>query len=199
MIRMLSSALGAAALTAAAPAQVTGPETRLCGDYGEPHPDMPGEFGQFAFLIGDYDVGVRNWDAETESWGEPEYFARWNGRYIFGGRAIADEWFDPGYGYREASGAGINIRLRDAEADVWKTAWHSTANTEVRELRQAVREDGKLHLWQVWPEAPERNVWFETYEDGRWARISMARDEETGDWVPSVKLDAVPAECAAAE
>ncbi|MEE2526128.1 hypothetical protein V0U79_07095 [Hyphobacterium sp. HN65] len=42
--------------------------------------------------------------------------------------------------------------------------------------------------------APERRVWFETYEAGEWARISQARGEN-GEWVNSVMLHAVPADC----
>ena len=182
---------------AAAPAfaQVTGAETRRCGDYGQPAEGMPEEFGQFAFLIGDFDVGSEPWDPETGRWGEAQYYARWNGYYGFGGRAIFDEWYDPGYGYREGSGAGINIRLWDAASGQWHTAWHYTANNEVRELRQEVREDGLMWLWQVYPEAPERRVFFEVYEDGEWARISQVQDEATGEWVNSVRLHARPADC----
>lgn len=196
MNRCFLTFFSSAAFIAIAEAQVTGPETRLCGDYGAPHPDMPDEFSQFSFIIGDYDVGIRNWDEETGDWGAPQFFARWNGRYIFGGRAIADEWYDPGYGSREQSGAGVNIRIFDPEAGLWETAWHYTANYEVRELHQQVRDDGKLWLWQVYPAAPERRVYFETYEGGEWGRISLRLDEDTGEWVNAVKLHAVPASCA---
>lgn len=183
-------------LTAApAFAQVTGDETRWCGNYGAPAEGMPAEFGQFAFIIGDFDAVIEPWDAEAGAWGEPLYTARWNGRYGLGGRAIIDEWYDPGYGYREGSGAGINIRIWDAEAGLWETAWHYTANNEVRELHQQVRADGRLWLWQVHPEAPERNVWFETYDNGEWARISQARDEATGEWVNARRIYARPADC----
>ncbi|MEE2566179.1 hypothetical protein [Hyphobacterium marinum] len=58
-------------------------------------------------------------------------------------------------------------------------------------------DDGRLHLWQVYPEADQRNVWFETYEDGEWARISQSRDADTGEWVNAVMLYATPAECPA--
>lgn len=188
------SLLAAAMLAAGAEAQVTGEGTVRCGDYGAPHPDMPEEFAQFAFIIGDFDVGYRTWDAEAGDWAEPQFYARWNGYYGLNGRAIIDEWFDAGYGYREGAGAGINIRLYDPDAGRWETAWHYTANHEVRELHQQVREDGRLWLWQVYPEAPERHVWFEVYEDGEWARISQTRNEE-GDWVNAVMLHAIPADC----
>jgi hypothetical protein len=77
-----------------------------------------------------------------------------------------------------------------------RTARHYTANFEVRELRQRVlEEDGRLHLWQVYPAAKERNVYFETYDDGRWARIDQRQDPETGEWSPAIMLEAIPAEC----
>jgi len=59
---------------------------------------------------------------------------------------------------KEISGAGVNIRIYDAEAGLWKTAWHDTGNNEVRELHQQVRDDGQLWLWQVYPEAPARSA-----------------------------------------
>ncbi|GJL97731.1 MAG: hypothetical protein DHS20C06_15480 [Hyphobacterium sp.] len=177
-------------------AQVVGEGVRWCGDYGSPAEDMPEEFGQFAFMIGDFDVQFLDWNVETESWGEPRpYFAHWNGRYGMGGRAIIDEWYAPGFGYRETSGAGVNIRIWDADEGIWKTAWHNTASNQVLDLRQQVLEDGRLHLWQVYPEGSDRNIWFETYENGEWARITQARDEDSGEWVNSVSLYARPADC----
>lgn len=159
---------------------------------GEPAADMPAEFAQFAFLIGDFDVKVRR--MTEEGWSDPLGQARWNGRYALDGRAIVDWWYEGKAG--EDSPAGVNVRMYDPEEEVWKTAWHYTANFEVRELRQKVwEEDGRLHLWQVYPEAPERNVYFETYEDGRWARIDQRKDPETGKWSPAVMLEAFPAEC----
>lgn len=155
---------------------------------------MPPEFSQFDFIVGDFDVGVRNWNDDSNDWDEPQFSARWNGRYIFGERAIADEWFDPGYGESDQSGAGINIRIYAPEAGLWKTAWRYTSNNEVRELHQQMR-DGQLWLRQVYPEAPERRVYFETYENGEWARISLRFDEESQEWVNALKLHAVPAAC----
>ncbi|MEE2566180.1 hypothetical protein [Hyphobacterium marinum] len=97
----ITAALLAATIAAPAVAQVTGPGTVMCGDYGAPADGMPEEFSQFAFLIGDYVVQFRNWDAAAGDWGEPQPFtARWNGRYGLSGRTIIDEWFDPGFGYR---------------------------------------------------------------------------------------------------
>ncbi|WP_421787764.1 hypothetical protein [Hyphobacterium sp.] len=188
------SMLAVALLTGAASAQVTGEGTERCGDYGAPHPDAPPEFAQFAFIIGDFDVGYRTWDAEAGGWLEPQFQARWNGYYGLNGRAVIDEWFDPGYGYRAESGTGINIRLYDEGEGRWETAWHYTANYEVRELHQELREDGRLWLWQVYPEAPQRRVWFETFDDGEWARFEQRRND-AGEWANAVMLHAIPADC----
>lgn len=159
-------------------------------ELGEPARDMPDEFSQFAFIIGDFDIIYRQMTAD--GWSEPLGRARWNGRYTLDGRAIMDWWYEDG----DDGAAGINIRMFDPNEKVWKTAWHYTANFEVRELRQRVwEEDGRLHLWQVYPEANERNVYFEAYDDGRWARIDQRKDPETGKWSPAIKLEAVPAAC----
>jgi len=159
-------------------------------DTGMPAENMPAEFSQFAFIIGDFDVNFRR--MTDDGWSEPLGHARWNGRYALGGRAIMDWWYEEG----EDGAAGVNVRMFDPNEKVWKTAWHYTANFEVRELRQRVfAEDGRLHLWQVYPEAQERNVYFEIYEDGHWARIDQRQDPETGEWTPAIMLEAIPAEC----
>lgn len=191
--------VAAAMLAAPAAAQVTGAGTVRCGDYGQPAEGMPEAFSQFAFIIGDFTVGIRQWDAEAGAWGEAPYFARWNGYYGMGGRAIIDEWFDPGYGYREQSGVGINVRIYDEPAGLWKTAWQYSLTPGVSELYQQVRDDGMLALWQVYPEVPEQNVYFEEFSPDHWGRITRLRDPETGEWVNATLLDAARAECPAAE
>ena len=199
-MKHLTLALLAAAMIAApAAAQVTGDGTVRCGDYGAPAADMPEAFGQFAFIIGDFTVGIRPWDSEAQAWGEAPYYARWNGYYGMGGRAIIDEWFDPGFGYRPQSGVGINVRVYDEAAGLWKTAWQHTSTPGVSELYQQVREDGLLALWQVYPEVPEQNVYFEQFSADHWGRITRVRDPETGEWVNGTLLDAVRADCPAAE
>lgn len=160
-------------------------------ELGEPAENMPEAFSQFAFIIGDFDVNYRQ--MTEDGWSEPLGQARWNGRYTLDGRAIMDWWYEDG----DNGSAGVNLRIYDPNEKVWKTAWHYTANYEVRELRQRIwEEDGRLHLWQVYPDAPERNVYFETYDNGRWARVDQRKDPETGEWSPAVMLEAIPADCA---
>jgi len=177
-------------ITLAATAALAASEVTLAQaacETGAPADNMPEEFAQFAFIIGDFDINVRRM-TET-GWGKVVGKARWNGRYSLDGRAIMDWWYGPG-------GGGVNIRMFDQKAGHWKTAWHSTDNFEVRELHQQILpEDGRLHLWQHYPEAPERNVYFETYEDGRWARIDQRKNAETGEWKPALILEAIPAAC----
>ncbi len=176
----------ATAVTAASPNAAA----QASCDPGRPAAGMPAEFAQFSFIVGDFDVVYRQMTAD--GWSEPLGRARWNGRYALDGRAIMDWWYEDGDG----GAAGINVRMYDPGAGVWKTAWHYTANFEVRELRQRVfEEDGRLHLWQVYPEAPERNVYFETHADGRWARIDQRKDPDTGKWSPAFMLEATPADC----
>lgn len=178
-----ASAIAMLLLSGAAHAQ------RSC-DLGAPADGAPEAFSQFAFIIGDFRIDFRR--MTEDGWSESLGTARWNGRYTLDGRAIMDWWYENG----ESGAAGVNLRMYDPQEEVWKTAWHYTGNFEVRELRQKILDDGKLHLWQVYPEAPERNVYFETYEDGRWARIDQLKDPETGAWRPAVKYDATPVACA---
>ncbi len=157
-------------------------------ELGKPAEGMPPEFDQFKFIIGDFDINVRK--MTEDGWSDPIGKARWNGRYSLGGQAIMDWWHGSG------GGGGVNLRMYDPKLGEWRTAWQATGNFETRDLRQKIwPEDGLLHLWQVYPEAPERNLYFETYNDGRWARIDQRKDPETGEWKPVFMLEAVPAAC----
>ena len=56
-------------------------------DYGNRNPQAPPELSQFAFIIGEWrcDVRVKGDDGTWQT-----YAARWIGRYILDGYAIAD-------------------------------------------------------------------------------------------------------------
>ena len=154
---------------------------------GKPADDMPPEFSQLAFIIGDFDVTLRT--KTEDGWSEPVGAARWNGRYSLDGRAIMDWWY-------EDNNAGVNIRTFDTERGFWKSSWHSATSNEIREMRLRVfDEDNKLHLWQIYPKGANRNDYFETYEDGRWERIMQRYDQDEKEWKPVAKLEATPAKC----
>lgn len=159
-------------------------------DVGAPHPQAPPETSQFAFLIGSFDMSLHGW--QGDDWSPPRAVgARWNGRYGLNGMAIYDEWYDPGPG--DPSGVwGVNVRTFDPEEDVWKMMWISLPEREVQDLRAAVR-DGKLTMWQVYPERPDWQAEFEQLGEGRWARTSYLRKE--GEWTPEYRLVATPMPC----
>jgi hypothetical protein len=162
-------------------------------DFGEPNPASPPEFSQYAFLVGDFDINIQIW--QDGQWYDSGQTARWDGRYDLDGLAIVDVWTDFGYPERPESGIGVNVRMWDADKKVWKMMWQHTGKNEVKDLRSQVRGEGRLVLWQVYPMAPERKIYFESYEDGSWARIEEKVDETTEKWVPSIRLLATARPC----
>ncbi len=186
----------------AGPAAASGQESEepriappVC-DYGAPHPDAPQEIRQFDFLIGDYAIGVSRWTGEgwqavpASAYGP----ARWNGRWILGGMAIEDEWFDKDPGLDPDSVRGVNVRMWDAEAGEWDMMWVYTGNHQVQDLR-AKEIDGVLTMWQVYPERPDFRATFERTGPDSWARITLKPGDE-GEWVPTIRLEATRIPCA---
>jgi len=88
-------------------------------DYGKLNPDAPQELAQFAFLIGPWRCAVKL-KREDGSWETLE--ARWEGRFILDGYAIADE-------YRMTSRAGgllvlgVNLRAYNPAKKAWSMKW----------------------------------------------------------------------------
>lgn len=166
-------------------------------DYGSPHPDAPEELAQFDFLIGDFAITVFRW--VEGQWQEVPFSqygpARWNGRYALGGMAIADEWYDRDPGLDPAAPRGINIRMWDDEAQEWDMTWLYTGNHQGTDLRARI-EDGRLTMWQVYPERPDFRAYFERYSPDSWARIALAPDAE-GNWHKTIKLQATRIACPA--
>ncbi|MEJ2129523.1 MAG: hypothetical protein P8X81_11840 [Woeseiaceae bacterium] len=72
----------------------TGAFAQASCDTGTPAENMPEEFSQFAFIIGDFDINYRR--MTEHGWSEPLGHARWNGRYALDGRAIMDWWYEEG-------------------------------------------------------------------------------------------------------
>jgi hypothetical protein len=164
-------------------------------DYGARSPDAPAELAQFDFLIGDYTVSAHGWDEEAGQWTPPRSGApaRWNGRWVLGGTAIADEWFDRDPGMVPDASRGINVRMWDSEAGEFDMMWVADSNHQVQDLR-ARMIDGVLTMWQVYPERPAFRAYFNRFGDGSWERISLVPDGE-GGWRKQFRLHATPIPC----
>lgn len=156
---------------------------------GALHPDAPPQTRQFDFLIGVHDVTLHAWTGSGWTPARPVN-ARWQGWYGLEGMAIYDEWVDPASG---TANQGVNVRLFDPEASLWKMMWISTAGRQVQDLRAAVRE-GKLTMWQVYPERPGWKAEFEEIDADRWARVAYQQDDE-GTWQPQFRLEATRQPC----
>ncbi len=163
-------------------------------DYGAPHPDAPAELAQFSFLVGDYTIAAHAWTGEGWTPPRPGVPARWNGHYVLGGMAIEDEWFDRDPGIEPDTPRGINVRIWDEEADEWDMMWFHTSNTQVQDLRAKI-EDGRLMMWQIYPERPNFRAYFTTDGPDKWERITQAPDGE-GGWKNTFKLVATRIACA---
>ena len=87
-------------------------------DY-EPNPNAPAELARFAFLIGRWrcEAKLKLGDGEWQT-----FPARWVGRFILDGFAIADEYRMLGAA-GELIVLGMNFRSYDAVARVWKIKW----------------------------------------------------------------------------
>ncbi len=162
-------------------------------DFGSPSPYAPEELAQYSFIIGDFEIRARGWSAD--GWTEQYRTARWTGRYILGGMAIMEEWYDFPPEVAPDTGRGVNIRVFDPDESIWKLMWIRTDQRQVTELRSELRNDGRMYLWRIYPTPDDRLVYFEFYEDGHWARLNFNRDEETDTWVPDYKLEAYRLPC----
>lgn len=162
-------------------------------DYGEPHPNAPAELAQFDFLIGDFAITAHAWRNGAWTPPRPGPAPRWNGRYTLGGMAIEDEWFDPDPGLDPDAPRGVNIRMWDAEDGEWDMMWVHTSGRQVQDLRAKVI-DGKLTMWQVYPERPNFRAYFERLDPDRWQRVTLAPDED-GEWQPTFSLVATRIPC----
>lgn len=87
--------------------------------FGKPHPNAPAALSRFAFLIGRWrcEAKVRLANGEWQT-----FQARWVGRFILDGYAIADEYRMTG-----PSGKlivfGLNLRTYDAARQQWNIKW----------------------------------------------------------------------------
>ncbi|MEZ5921701.1 MAG: hypothetical protein R3C60_10165 [Parvularculaceae bacterium] len=172
-------------------AQEVAPPSRC--EFGAPHQNAPPELSQFAFLIGDYTITLHAWRGDQWSPPQPGVTARWNGYYGLEGMAIIDEWYHPDPAQDPNASRGVNVRMYDPEAKEWDMMWVATGNHQVQDLR-AKMIDGKLTMWQVYPERPNFRAEFEVFDADHWARISYTKDEK-GGWVKQYKLAASRIPC----
>lgn len=162
-------------------------------DYGAADPAAPAELAQFAFLIGDYRIDLHAWQGDHWSPPAPNVTARWNGRYGLGGMVIEDEWFNPDLAQDRGGNRGVNVRLYDTRARIWKIMWIATSNKTVADIRARV-EDGVLTMWQVYPPRPDFKAIFTVHDADHWDRVSFKHDDK-GNWVRQYKLAASRIPC----
>ena len=162
-------------------------------NYGEPHPNAPPELAQFAFLIGDFEITSHGWAGDDWTPPRPGPRARWNGWYGLGGMAIYDEWYDPGPSSDPDAPRGVNVRMFDPEAEQWQMGWIGSAALQVQDLRAEMR-DGKLTMWQVYPERPDFLADFTVVDEDHWYRTSYNQDAN-GEWTRQFKLAASRMPC----
>ncbi len=163
-------------------------------DYGKPAAHAPEELSQFAFLIGDYQIEAFGW-FNNQWYTNPNatHPPRWNGYYGLQGMAIIDEWFNLDPGLVPETNRGVNVRMYDPDSEEWKMMWVSNAAHVVQDLRAKVI-DGKLTMWQVYPERPNFKAVFEVVDENRWHRIEYKKDDK-GEWQPAFKLAATRIPC----
>jgi len=167
-------------------------ETASC-DFGTPYGEVGTELAGWDFLIGNHNVAFVL-PSDDGTWGEPVAMAQWNGWWGLGGRALIDEWFGPSRGEGRGND-GVNVRVWDEEAQVWRMTWQQTGNSVAAIYESRIEEDGFMHMWQVAPEPEgESDAWFEITGPDTWSRIERAKDEN-GEWQNSFRLDAVRQTC----
>ncbi|MEM6908497.1 MAG: hypothetical protein AAF494_07440 [Pseudomonadota bacterium] len=170
----------AIALFTAGPAAAQEPDPPLAlplCDYGAPDDDAPEGLSQFDFLIGDFTITGRVWS--DGAWG-PEITsprARLTGRYILGGRAIQDEWYDNDPGLNPASTRGVTTRIFDPQTGDWKVTWISADKPVITSLAVAI-EDGVLTMRTISPAKPNYDAVFEREGPDRWTRTAFRTEED---------------------
>lgn len=163
-------------------------------NFGTPANDtVAATMAPWDFLIGNHTIEVRGWN--EGAWTDPVATAEWNGWWGLGGHAIIDEWFGPARADGTPGNNGVNVRVWDGDAEVWRMTWQSTAGATAGIYESEVREDGHMHMWQTDPaDADESHAWFEITGEDTWIRIHRARDEN-GEWVNQFRLDATRVAC----
>jgi len=83
--------------------------------------------------------------------------------------------------------------MYDAEAKEWRMMWIATGGLQVQELHAEMR-NGKVTMWQVYPERPNFLADFTVEDADHWHRTTYAPDDG-GEWQPQFKLAATRIPC----
>jgi len=81
----------------------------------------------------------------------------------------------------------------DQKAEEWDMMWVHTGTNQVQDLR-AKMIDGKLTMWQEYPERPDFKSYFERLGPDSWHRVSLAKGED-GQWTKQFRLLATRIPC----
>ena len=145
-------------------------------DFGAKHPNAPDEIEQFSFLVGNWSVELKQW--QQGGWSPPRpQNAYWTGRYALDGMAIYDEWFDVDPALDPTTDRGANLRMYDAENQVWQMTWLHSRGFAPTDLSAELRGE-KMVMWQNHPESPAWEAEFEVVSVDEWVRTQYAIDAE---------------------
>ena len=133
------------------------PELEPSADYGRRNPDAPQELEQFGRLSGPWDCAIFNLQQEG-GWQKRAGGARWTFNYALDGNAVTDIWEPEPDGDYPGS-VGMNLRVYDAQAEVWRIAW-TTLDQARFDLYEASYEDGDIIMWGQQPDHQVRVTFY---------------------------------------
>ncbi len=164
-------------------------------DYGTRDPGAAQELDQFAFLIGNYNIQTKQ-RLPDGSWSKTVRPAYWEGRWILGGTAIADYWYDQPPVAGSNPGRGVNVRMFRTETKQWTNMWQHSRLAEVWTLLSEVRPDGLMHMWATDPDTSDhRRMRFEVESKDRWVRIEERSRDQGTTWFEVAFIEATRAPC----
>lgn len=164
------------------------PDDELIADAAAP--DAPVEIEQFGRLVGQWKCLGSEPD-EDGNWVEESAESTWTWHYVLGGYAVQDLW-EPGPGIRSGS-LGTNLRIYNADDDIWHLTWTSAAQQEFDYFSGSER-DGRIVLLGERPArrhpAHAARVTFDNIEAERfdWQYETAPPGASTG-WTPAARLE----------
>ena len=133
------------------------PEAEPVAEYGSRNPNAPQELEQFGRLGGPWDCVIYNLQQDG-GWQKRAGGARWTFNYALDGNAVTDIWEPEPDGDYPGS-VGMNLRVYDAQADVWHIAW-TTVDQARFDLYEASYEDGDIIMWGQQPDHQVRVTFY---------------------------------------